>query len=882
MKRRIYRLAGAVLAILLTFSLCATAFADGDGDGDSDDPPQGYVPGSGQGGSSGEGGGNGDSDDPPQGYDPGSGEGGGGETPQGAADETFRQLEDGSYVLVGHTGSESLQSDGDITIYSAGLNHISSISGAGKIRIAGTGILIVDSLEGELELYTFTDIYDEGCAAVFLKQDDGTYLLINGSVPGILDEEYSVSGLTLVMPSESSLLLCGTGAEAILDEDGNVVSVAYYHGTEHTYKAVDYNNLAESVGKLTIGANAALKICDGAAVLIEDLKSLQSTGFEDHLRRPELNVTDDGVLDVSGAVEGGGFVNFSGADCTLTGNGSITADKITADASVVDEQDITFSADTFEIGGSGEVRDLMIEDCEVCPQSSQVTLVGLQSSGESSIYIPPASEIMIASVNGTLSFKMRYNPVADPALNESEYRENVIIRVGGAELADGTTGICGSGTVVFSSGYYALIEGTELCGVTVSNSGYGNLYDYAGVTNSNIFPLHIKPDEVTRADENGGLILIEAMARYYDEETAELIRTELFAPSVMIADSGGAGRFIPPYVLNGIVNGFLGTDEALSVAEVEILHFDGGRFYTTKYSQLSLEELVAAGTPIAADDICLIRVDCSTPASIIMPVGPATQTSTSYTGTGILGGVGAGSVNIGGGTSVNPGSGDNNSSGNGDNNNSGNGDNNSSGNGNNNNSGNGDNNSSGNGENNNSGSGDNNNSGSGNNNNSGSGENNNSGDGENSNSGDEGEKPDGGENGENGENGSEGGNGEDDQSGNSAAAALSASVWVESLGDGVHFVLRASDGENTLKRFGGRASVRMSYTPPAGYVSGSFYLVFRNGDGSLTAIKASYSELLGELRFETDRLGEFTVAVLDFDGEEFSPEFYEALAALIS
>ena len=74
----------------------------------------------------------------------------------------------------------------------------------------------------------------------------------------------------------------------------------------------------------------------------------------------------------------------------------------------------------------------------------------------------------------------------------------------------------------------------------------------------------------------------------------------------------------------------------------------------------------------------------------------------------------------------------------------------------------------------------------------------------------------------------------------------------------------------------------MSYTPPAGYVSGSFYLVFRNGDGSLTAIKASYSELLGELRFETDRLGEFTVAVLDFDGEEFSPEFYEALAALIS
>ena len=96
-------------------------------------------------------------------------DGEGDELPETQDTSTFTQLEDGSYVLVNHTGSENLQADGDITILAAGLNRIASISGAGKVNIAGTGILLVDSLKGELDLMTLTDIYDEGSTAVFVQ-----------------------------------------------------------------------------------------------------------------------------------------------------------------------------------------------------------------------------------------------------------------------------------------------------------------------------------------------------------------------------------------------------------------------------------------------------------------------------------------------------------------------------------------------------------------------------------------------------------------------------------------------------------------------------------------------------------------------------------------
>ena len=87
----------------------------------------------------------------------------------------------------------------------AGVNHISTLYADGNVNITGTGIVLIDSidmLEGtNLNLLTNTNIYTEGSAAVFLlNPETGSYELINGSVSGILDEEYTIpSGITLVV-----------------------------------------------------------------------------------------------------------------------------------------------------------------------------------------------------------------------------------------------------------------------------------------------------------------------------------------------------------------------------------------------------------------------------------------------------------------------------------------------------------------------------------------------------------------------------------------------------------------------------------------------------------------------------------------------------------
>ena len=94
------------------------------------------------------------------------------------------------------------------------------------------------------------------------------------------------------------------------------------------------------------------------------------------------------------------------------------------------------------------------------------------------------------------------------------------------------------------------------------------------------------------------------------------------------------------------------------------------------------------------------------------------------------------------------------------------------------------------------------------------------------------------------------------------------------------YVLLALEGEKTLEELGGTAAVSMNYTLPVEYAEKPLYVVFRNEDGSLTAFRASYSEITGLLRFITDRLGEFMVVGFDFDGIEFSEEFYAALAQL--
>jgi hypothetical protein len=46
---------------------------------------------------------------------------------------------------------------------------------------------------------------------------------------------------------------------------------------------------------------------------------------------------------------------------------------------------------------------------------------------------------------------------------------------------------------------------------------------------------------------------------------------------------------------------------------------------------------------------------------------------------------------------------------------------------------------------------------------------------------------------------------------------------------------------------------------------------------TLKAYRAEYNEETAQLSFETAQLGEFVITAHDFDGEEFSSEFYDKL-----
>ena len=117
---------------------------------------------------------------------------------------------DGSSVsLVNNAAPVDIQSVGQgVNLSVAGLNLVGVLHADEDVNITGTGLILIDRIdlaEGKkLNLKTNTDVYQdgEGSAAVFLyDQQTGVYRLINGTVPGILDERYTIpDGVTLVVP----------------------------------------------------------------------------------------------------------------------------------------------------------------------------------------------------------------------------------------------------------------------------------------------------------------------------------------------------------------------------------------------------------------------------------------------------------------------------------------------------------------------------------------------------------------------------------------------------------------------------------------------------------------------------------------------------------
>ena len=94
-------------------------------------------------------------------------------------------------------------------------------------------------------------------------------------------------------------------------------------------------------------------------------------------------------------------------------------------------------------------------------------------------------------------------------------------------------------------------------------------------------------------------------------------------------------------------------------------------------------------------------------------------------------------------------------------------------------------------------------------------------------------------------------------------------------GRGVYTLSLAGAGDGALAE---PVALSLRYSGAVPAAGEALYVVFRNSDGTLTAYAAVYDPETGLLRFTAQMTGPFVVVCLRFDGEAFSPAFYEALA----
>ncbi len=714
--------------------------------------------------------------------------------------------EDQSLVLVNYDGqAQSIATtDSDITIKAAGVNRLASLKADGSVNLIGTGILLVDEIElsedGSFNLQTNTAIYEDGTGsvAVFLKQEDGSYLLINGSVDGLLDEAYTLpAGVTLVVPGGSRLVMQSLAVGEYTSPEGETATyystegerdvVKQLPGYESDGTSVHFDGIVSfecsTAAKLTISEQATLVIQDQAALVMNSI-SQQFTSFLTPL------------LEVFGTLELGGSV--SDGLCTVGNTGDVNGDGC-------------FSGTTIGIDGgrTDAVSELHVEDSLIRLNGNDADLGNLKAEGDNKlIYSGNASiDTLDVEQSGTL---MCVTTTADYG---SEPELSVV------------SGISGGGTIRLESGVYILEENCAVIdGTTFLIDGYGDpsASSFGTVT---VYDYHLDENDKANLGWNSDPRV----------ETGEAIQDGNGRIQIDLMTLGFVKR------LDGSVeSNYTNTTNIISpyiYEETEMLSYsklvefweaneDEASYYWQNYVLKEQSPVIVLetetdgvwssirmtadnpGSEICASDVRRIRLVEGVGVIDGGGGGTATTTNLSFTGSGQLG-TNAGSVTGGVPMGLNiPAKPHNGETGGGEN--------------------------------------------GGNN---------------------------GGENGGNNGNtgGAHTGMGYEETDADSHAALL---VWTEpEKAAGEVFTLHVvRDGQEVME-INGSVEVSFDYTSHAGTEGKMLYVVFRNGDGSLTAIRADYDPFSGRLHFMSPCVGRFVVLGFDFDGEEYSEEFYRALAA---
>ncbi len=818
---------------------------------------------------------------------------------------------DGSVELSGLNDAELLigTAGQGLTIKAAGFNRIGSLIVDGDINLAGSGILLIDSVEFPLDsdfnLQTNTMIYTDGtCSvAVFIKQPDGTYLLVNDKMPGVLDGDCTIpAGVTLVMPANTTLVLQSVAKNG-RGEDATYSTAATFETDLGEYEPY------VTAPKLTIASGAALIVDQMAEILFHSISGTIET-FESHSGIQTKRKTYAPSICVEGTLELDSDVTNAilsfGSEAKFSGTGLITNSTVEVEG-----------------GRQEELSTLHVKDSSITLKGD-ASLEGLAIDGNSSLNVNGNTTIGSISMKDgstlTCYDNMAFGENHTVSITGSITAEDRIVTIpsGGtgpidfSGLIDPTITLPGAAEIHLRSGVYVLEQGAAVSGVSFishwqwgentayslrsEKDAYGTaaLFNYTGktVTTNQEMIYETGPGSV----DNTPTVLIPVTTAWvanigeWNEPKSSAFLTREGSWSSSSTRSFNANQNLD---LTSLSTAFGNQNDMEFVLEVVDAN---GRYSLVK---------VTAGTSIPCGNVKHIYA-----YFIQDPIpemqgggGSATDASVIFTGNGNLGGqagstTGGSSSRLFGGsgitnpiTSHNTSGDDDDENGPGDDNGHGSGD---------------DDNGHGSGDDDNGhGLGDDDNGhGLGDDDNShGLGDDDNghgSGDGDNGHGSGDDDNEHGSGDDDNGHGSGEEDNGNGSEEENNGGAVEKDNVTeqvvvlesetlilriepeADAKEESTVFVLTMQDeaGDPVLE-FTEEIEIRMNYKVPSDQKGRNLYVVFRNEKGKLEAVRANIDPVSGKLVFRTDKpIGRFVIIALDFDGEEFSPEFYELLGRL--
>ncbi len=314
-------------------------------------------------------------------------------------------------ALVNYDGSgTAVSADGGVLkLAVAGINKIGSLAGDCSVQITGTGIVLIDSIDikkgNQITLHTDTALYDSGSAAVFLKQDDGSYLLINGGITGILDENYYLDDMKLRIPSGSSLTLSTMclRTETWIPEDSEEIQTEITHYTvpvpadasQPVHEGGDVT-FEDNGSKLELGPNAVLTVEDGASVLFADTRN-NAVLFPYDIKS-ELIIR--GTMNIRGSTQKGLIKVVEGG--TLTGSGTAVNAEISLESTGTLSETLTLENSSLTIPGQKQVN-ATIKDSVIYLKGSDIFLPSLNVSGNSYIGVETSDRPFFTSRIGDIT-----------------------------------------------------------------------------------------------------------------------------------------------------------------------------------------------------------------------------------------------------------------------------------------------------------------------------------------------------------------------------------------------------------------------------------------------------------------------------------------------